>query len=66
MNVPNVSGHFQSLALVLRGVAYPVEPLGFMSVSNDLPPSLFDGIRESLREETNLLDPLDDRYANEL
>jgi hypothetical protein len=37
-----------------------------MPVTNDLLPSLFGGIRDSLGEETNLLDPLDDRRANEL
>jgi len=36
----------KSLPKILRRVAYPVEPLGFMFVQNDLPPSLLDGIRD--------------------
>jgi hypothetical protein len=36
----------KSLPKILRRVAYPVEPLSFMFVQNDLPPSLLDGIRD--------------------
>jgi hypothetical protein len=55
----------KSLPKILRRVAYPVEPLGFMFVQNDLPPSLLDGIRDCLGKQAGLFDQLEDGQANE-
>jgi hypothetical protein len=55
----------KSLPKILRRVAYPVEPLGFKFVQNDLPPSLACGIRDSLGKQAGLFDQLEDGQANE-
>ena len=51
---------------ILRRVADPVEPLGFMFVPRDLPPSLLGGIRERLGKAPDLFDQLEEGQANEL
>jgi len=49
----------KSLPKILQRVAYPVEPLGFKFVQNDLPPSLVDGIRDRLGKQPCLFDQLE-------
>src|SRR6266516_4767478 len=56
----------ESLAKILRRVAYPVEPFGIKSVQNVLPPPLLDGNRDRLGKQPGLFDQLDDCQANEL
>jgi len=56
----------KSLPKILRRVAYPVEPLSFKFVQNDLPLSLLDGIRDRLGKQPDLFDQLEEGQANEL
>jgi hypothetical protein len=56
----------KSLPKVLRRVAYPVEPFGFMFIPRDLPPPLPDGIRDRLGKAADLFDQLEKGQAHEL
>ena len=58
-------GAQRSLSKILRRVAYPVEPFGFMFVQHDPPPALPGGVRGGLGKEPGLFDRLDDGQANE-
>jgi hypothetical protein len=55
----------KSFPKILRRVANPVEPFGFMFVQDDLPPPLLDGIRNGLGKEPDLFDHPDNGQANE-
>ena len=63
---PGKQMRVNSLAQILRRITDPVEAFGFLFVPRNLPPSLLDGIRDGLGEETNLFDQLEEGQANEL
>jgi len=49
----------KSLSAILRWIAYPVEPFGFVFVQDGLPPSLPDRIHNRLGQQQGLFDQLD-------
>jgi hypothetical protein len=57
---------FRSLPEILRRVANPVEPFGFMFVPDGLQLSPLEGIRDSLGKQPDLFAQLDDCQINEL
>jgi hypothetical protein len=56
----------KSLPEILRRVAYPVEPFGFMFVQHELLAPLLGGIRNGLGKQAGLFEQSDDGQANEL
>jgi hypothetical protein len=48
----------KSLSPILRRVADPVEPFSFVFVQDGLPPSLPDGVRDRLGQQSCLFDQL--------
>jgi len=47
------------LSAILRWIAYPVEPFGFVFVQDGLPPSLPNGLHNRLGQQQGLFDQLD-------
>ena len=55
-----------SLAKILGGIAYPVEPFGFELLQAELPPLLPDGSRDGLTQQPGLFDEGNDCLPKEL